>query len=239
MNDVNTSTTTSASVASNASEGVENIPAPLVVNKDEKFSFRKPTVADKVTGEMPEKRSPVTLTLPIPTWEGFVTSLRNPDPTQQKKMQDYVLSLLEDAIVEKARQQVSPDDTLATPVNKQDDLDISQLTLEYLANEPKIDRRGRGIAKEVWEAFVQDYVAVMPGVTGMAAEKVALAAMLFRNKLVSVKTQKEVLMVLEKRLLQWIDATPNLADYEDVAKYLTEKLDTYLKAPEQDLLANL
>jgi hypothetical protein len=207
-----------------------NVPAPLTVDKEEKFSFRKPTKLNEI-GEMPEKRPAVTLTLKVPTWDGFIAELRN-DPDDKKK--SYVLSLIEDAIIEAARVQVSGDG--GTPVNTQEELDASKLTLSFLANEPRSDRRGRGIDKETWEAFEQDYISVMPGVTGKTGEQVKVAAGIFAKKLVAVKTNKPVLNALAKRLEEWASNTPNLPDFEDVYKFLSGKLDNLLKAPEENLL---
>lgn len=223
-----------AVAATSAGENeVTNLPAPNYMEKEEKFSFRKPTKPNAL-GEMEEKRAPVTLTLPIPTWDGLVASLRS---DQDNKIKNYILSLLEDAVVERARLQVSGDE--GTQVNKQEELDVSKLTIEFLANEPRADRRGRGIDKETWEAFEADYVAIMPAITGRTAKQVEVAAGIFAKKLVAVKTNKPVLNALAKRLEEWAANSPSLADFEDIYKYLSGKLETYLKAPDEDLLSAL
>lgn len=226
------SVTTATASTGQATEDVGNVPAPHYTPKDEKFYFRKPTKPNEL-GEIPEKRAPITLTLPVPTWDGLVASLRTDEGDKKKT---YILSLLEDAIIEAARAQVGDTDK---PVNKQDELDVSKLTLDFLANEPRVDRRGRGIDKETWDAFEADYITIISGLTELSEKQAAVASNLFAKKLSSVKTNKPVLHALAKRLEQWAGNTPNLGDFEDLYKYLAGKLETYITAPDQDLLGNL
>jgi hypothetical protein len=231
--------TTSSSSEGETSSNIEAISGPHTMDKEEKFTFRTPKNKLNALGEPEEKRAPVVLTLPIPTWNGFVDAVsKGPDA---EKIQSYVLSLIEDAVIEAARSQVSPaeGDTEATPVNSQDQLDLSKLTLTYLANEPKTDRRGRGIDKETWEAFEADYVTIMPDITGRTPEQVKVAAGLFSKKLVAVKTNKPVLKMLEKRLEEWYANTPNGSDFQDVYTFLTGKLNAFLTTPERDLASIL
>lgn len=209
------------------------VAAPHYTTKEEKFSFRKPKKPNEL-GLMEETRAPVVLNLPVPTWEGLVTSLQK---DTDDKVKTYLLSLIEDAIIDAARTQVSGDD--GTQVNNQSELDVSKLSLEFLANEPRGDRRGRGIDSETWDAFEADYIAIMPAITQKTEAQVTRAASILKKKLVAIKTNKPVLKALAARLEQWAEHSANLGDFESVYKYLSSKFETYIKAPDEDLLSNV
>jgi hypothetical protein len=67
-------------------------------------------------------------------------------------------------------EQVDRDDS---PVSRQAELDPSKLTLDYLASLPPSERRGGGIAKEVWDEFKEDYVATIVQHGQRTADKAA------------------------------------------------------------------
>lgn len=201
-----------------------DLKAPIVTNQDFKFTFKKQT------DELGNKRAPVTLTLPIPTFEGVIEALK------EEKQRQYILDILAEQVRSAASWQVGDDDK---PVNTQSELDVTKLTLSYLANMPKAERTGGGIAKEVWEAMAKDYIAVMPGVTGKDVEKVSNAATIFLKKFQPVKTNKGVLKVLKDFLAQWFMATPNAEEFKECYEFLDQKVDALLAADEASLLANL
>lgn len=200
-------------------------PPPLVVMTEKKFSFRSVTTVNALGEELKEKRPTITLELPFPTWTGFASLSADP------KVQEYTLALFADAITEAARLQVSSEEK---PVNKQGELDLSKLTLLYLANEPKVDQRGRAIDKETWEAFAKDYVAVMPAVIDKTVAQVTFAAELFTKKFSPIKTKKDVIEKLAAYLDTWFEKSPNNGEFGEVYKFLSEKADSLLKADTVD-----
>jgi hypothetical protein len=187
-----------------------------------KFHFKK--------DDLGVKRPTIDLVLRVITLEGLIAALGDP------KQAEYVLDVLSNEIYKAARSQVG-DDT--KPVNKQEELDDSKLTIEALANMPKAERTGGGISKELWEAFSKDYIATMPAVTGKTADQVSNAAKLMLAKFQPVKTQKKVLTFLKDQLNLWFTSTQNAEDFTECFEFLDEKAKTLLAADEASLLANL
>lgn len=204
-----------------------------------KFFFKKPKAKETPEGVeiVDKKRDTVVLMLPIPTFAGLIHSLGNDEnPELAAKVQNYVLTLIETDIAAAARQQV---DDEVKPVNKQEELDLSKLTLEYLATEPAADRRGRGIAKEVWEAFVADYISIMPALLDKPIEKVQAAAGVFAKKLMPAKGSKQVLEILKTYLDMWFEKTANAENFGEVYEFLSKRADAFLAVDEQALLEGL
>lgn len=182
-------------------------------NKEMTFNFKK----DPTTGI---KRNKVVLTVPVPTSTGLLEAL------EDQKIQDYILDLVANAVGEAVREQVNAD---VKPVNADGELDLSKLTLEFLANQPKSDRRGNGIAKEVWEAFGQDYANVMAGIlTTKTPEQIAAAAKLLMAKFAPIKFRKALIETLQSYLAMWFEATKQQEEFADVFEFLGNKAEELL-----------
>jgi len=191
-----------------------------------KFFFKK--VVDKETKEE-FKRPTVELELPVPSVEGIIEILQQGGKA---------LELLQDAVAEVVIGQAR------SIVNDREDISQSNFPLdkvlwEYIANLPKAERRGGGISKETWEAFSDDYVGVMPSVTGKSAEQVSNAAKILMNKFNLVKTNKPVLKLLKEQLAVYINSSPNAETYQECVEFLLNKADALLNMDEAALLANL
>jgi len=189
--------------------------------KEYKFHFKKDNLGNK--------RETIELKLPSPSVEGLVAILE-----AGGKELEMLLKAAEDVTTAQARAILNENETM-TAAN----FPIEQCTWEFIANMPESEKRGRGIAKEVWEDFAIDYMAVMPGVTGKSDEQVSLAAKLFLNKFQSVKTNKAVIKKLKEQLTIYTNGSPNAENFYDCIKFLDEKADTLLAADEAALLANL
>lgn len=190
--------------------------------KSYKFHFKK--------DDLGNKRPSIDLALATPTLEGVISALGN------EKQAEYIIEVLAQEIYKAARLQVGDEQK---PVNKQEELDPTKLTLEALANMPKAERTGGGISKEIWEAFSKDYIAVMPAITGKSAEQISNAAKLMLAKFQPVKTQKKVLSFLKDQLSMWYSNTQNAEEFAECYEFLDEKAKTLLAADEASLLANL
>lgn len=176
------------------------------------------------------KRESVELLIPEPTEDAVVGMLGD------EKQKGLLLALLRDVVIQAGRDQVS-DET--KPVNKQEELDFSKMTLEYIASIPPSERKGGGISKDVWEAFAADYITVMQGVTGKTAEQVGNAAKLMVARLQPIKTNKPVLKFVEAQLGLWFTNTTEAEEFAEVYEFLNEKVKTFLAMDEATLLANL
>lgn len=181
------------------------------------FRFKKDRLGNK--------RAPVELNLPVPTIAGIVDIL---------KAGGKELELLNDAIYGVVKSIAA--EIVSENVNvSQDNFPIASVFWSAIANMPKAERAT--IPAEQWEGFVADYLAVMPGLTGKTAEQVGLATQIYLKKFAMVKTNKPILGKLKEQLAMYVE-TPNAENFQDVLELLLRRVDTYLNAEEQVILAD-
>lgn len=176
------------------------------------------------------KRAPFKLQVPVPTLEGLRLALKD------EKQREFILDLIAAEVYRAARIQTDDDEK---PVVSTEGLDISKLTLHFLANQPAAERRGGGISKELWEEWSKDYISIMPTVTGKEVSAVQNAALIFLKRCQTVKTNKPVLKFLQEQLALWATSTEKLDDFADIFEFLDNKIKTFLQADDASLLANL
>jgi hypothetical protein len=194
--------------------------------KDVKFNFR--TVKDEATG-LESKRPSVELSIPIPSVEGIIAILEA-GGKQLELLQEAVAEI----VINRAREIVSDKEDISA-----DNFPFAELTWEAIANLPKAERKGRGIAKEIWEDFSKDYIATMPAVTGKSAEQVGNAAKILLNKFSAVKSNKPVISLLKNQLGLYLNSSANAEQFSDCVEFLMQKAQTLLDADEAALLSNL
>ena len=190
------------------------------------FNFKKSK--DKDTG-IETIRHPVVLALPYPSVEGIVAILEKGGKgleLLQEAMQD---------VVNKAARDILYDDTTLTAAT----FPVDKVSWEFIANLPKAQRKGGGIPKEVWEAFSEDYIAVMPEAAGKTVEQITNMAKILMGKLNAIKTNEPVLQLVVEQLGIYAEATENMEDYADCVAFLLNKAETFLNVSEEELLANL
>lgn len=192
-----------------------------VDSRDVKFHFKKDNLGNK--------RETVELKLGMPSVEGLVKILE----TGGKGL-DLLLAAAADIVISQARSILNENDTMTDK-----EFPYAQCAWDFIANMPEAEKRGRGIPKEVWEAFAADYVSIMPSVTGKTAEQVGNAVKIFLNKFQAVKSNKPVLSKLKEQLAIYISNSPNAEEYTDAVKFLSEKVDTLLADDGTSLLNNL
>lgn len=247
----------SAEIAENAAQKQEqdagdgkrslSLEGPKTRNAEFKFSFKK-AKKDELGQEV--KRAPVKLTLPIPTYAAVVELFLNQedvssDTPQGKSIENqinFVLDLIEDAVKDQARLQVYDKEK---PVDRQDDLDVSKLSLAYIANIPKSERAGSGISDETWEAFEKDYIEVMLPIKIAtdpkgALDKVSRAANILKSKFpYNIRSDKGVLKFLRDNLGMWFNTTENKDDFQEVFDFLDRKATDYIQKDNVDLMSTL
>lgn len=192
--------------------------------KEVKFNFR--TVKDEATG-LETKRASIEAKIPVPSVEGIIAILE-----AGGKSLELLLDTCADVIYQRGREILADNDKLT-------ELPLEGLSWEAIANLPKAERKGRGIPAETWKEFSEDYIAVMPGVTGKSAEQVGNAAKIFVNKFQAVKTNKPVLELLVQQLGVYLTSSGNAENFQDCVEFLINKADALLKADEKELLAAL
>jgi len=214
-------------------EEMQNLLKDVKVNYDfevdvkpMKFKFKKSV--DKDTG-IETVRKPVELAIPVPSMEGLVNILE-----RGGKGLELLMEVIETTIKNSARDLLNEDESLNAST-----FPVEKLSWEYVANLPKAQRRGGGIAKETWTEFAQDYVEVMPAVTGKSLEQVTNASKILMAKLQQVRTNEPVLQLLVEQLALYAEHSPNIEDYQECVDFLLTKANTFLNVSEEELLANL
>jgi hypothetical protein len=196
---------------------------------DVSFSFR--TVEDSVTKEK-TKRPSVTIPIPSPSVEGIIAILQN--GTDKPKELQLLLDAVADVVRSMARDIINENEGITA-----DNFPYAKLAWEVIANMPKEERRGGGIPKELWEAFVADYVLVMPGITGKTKESCELASRLIATKFASIKNSKPHLAKLKELIGIYTVQAPQAGEFADCIEFLNKKADRFLSMSDADLLAAL
>ena len=186
-----------------------------LLNAGGKMMYRNETVLMnfRKNRETGERRPSFWVTVPVPTFDEVVAKISQEDPVQRGKYQNYILDLITEQVVNATRAQVGDEDN---PVDSQEKLKTDQLTWEFLVNQPPSVRRGNGISKETWEAFGQDYLETMPGLTGKTKERIGNQVKLLVAKFAPCRTQKKVIKKLLEELEVYVGGAPSAEEYIDV-----------------------
>jgi hypothetical protein len=190
---------------------------PKIDTVDFKFTFRK--------DEYGNTRPAVEVKVPVPSIEGLADIYNNGG-----KGLSILHGLVIQAISDHIRGLLNDDANITTT-----NFPYDKATWQALVDTPEAEKRGRGIPKEIWEAFLKDYVAQMPAVQNKTKEQVEAAGKLLYNKFQPVKTDKQVVALLKDYVTIYMNQTPNAEEFADVIKFLMEKADTLLKAEEKNL----
>ncbi len=201
------------------------------VDKTEvKFNFKKSVTKDESTGlEVESKRPSITIALPLLSIEGLVAAINAGD-----KSLELVLEAVREVQIARARELINEKEDISA-----ENFPYEALAWDAIANLPKADRRGGGIAKEVWEEFAKDYIAVMPGLTNKTLEQVTNASKILLNKFSAVKTAKPIISMLLDQLGLYVTNSKNAEAYMECVEFLQSKGKALLNMTEADLLANL
>lgn len=197
-----------------------------VTTKPVTFNFKKSR--DKETG-IETIRKPVNLAIPYPSVQGVVDILE-----KGGKQLELLMESIEGVVNSVAREILYEDISLNAST-----FPVEKLAWETIANMPKAQRRGGGIAKETWEGFAQDYIEVMPEATGKTVEQITNASKILISKLTQVKTNEPVLKLLVEQLAIYAGSSPNVEEYQECIDFLLNKADAFLNVSEEELLSNL
>jgi len=194
--------------------------------KETRFNFKKSK--DKESG-IETIRESVELAIPFPSMQGIIAILE-----KGGKGLDLLRDAVEGIVTAQARELLY-DDLEANAAT----FPVEKLSWDFIANMPKAQRGGSGIAKEVWEDFGADYITVMMEKGGKNLDQATKAAKLLTTKLSNAKTNIPVLKFLVEQLAVYAENTENLQDYKDCVEFLLEKADTLINVSAKDLLAAL
>ena len=175
------------------------------------------------------KRDPLDLPIPYPSVQGIIDILE-----AGGKQLELLLDAVESVVTQQVRAMISEDFTVNAT-----NLRVDKLSWDAIANMPKAERSGGGIAKEVWEDFATDYIKVMPSVTGKTVEQVTRAAKLLQGKFSAVKTNIPVLDLLIEQITIYAGNSKRADEFAGCVEFLVDKADKLINTTPEELLANL
>lgn len=189
------------------------------------FNFRAISEAAKIKlvsqgKPVPAKRDNFTAELNYLTIEGIMSILAD-ESAAGDKMRDLLLDSVNATIFAQAKEFVDSDE--GQLITGTGDMPHDRFTWEAVALMPKESRASTAIPKEMWDAFVMDYVAVMPAAVSVTTEQAKAAAATFKGKFAQVKTNKEALAKLLMRLEQWQSSSANGEEFSAIYEVLKTK----------------
>lgn len=203
------------------------VTAPSTEGKEFAFRFKK--------DDLGNKRSDVKVTLQVPSFNGLVEILQNAEGSHKKEF-ELLQEAVADYIASAARAVVNNDDK----ITGNDNFPHDQVTWTAIANQSKADRRSNTIPEDDWKAFANEYIEIMPGITGKTKEAVTNATIVYLKKFSVVKTDKAVLSKLQSQLALFAEHSKNVEQFADILELLNKRLETYLGADDiKQLVENL
>ncbi len=198
-----------------------------------KFNFKSRRITDENGNEIgrTKKQPSLTVDLPVPSTDEVITML-------QAGGAEAVLLLTQigDTIYQAARgqfdeiiEQFGDDDSKEVTA---DMLNYDQLSISYLANLPPSSRGVQAISDEEWQAFFEDYLAVMVAATGKTEDRIKNHINLFKRPQ-KAKANKEVLKVLVDQLDIYLASSGNLEDTGTCAVRIRDRFNKWISEPEK------
>ena len=198
-----------------------------------KFNFKSRRITDENGNEIgrTKKQPSLTVDLPVPSTDEVISML-------QAGGAEAVLLMTQigDTIYQAARgqfdeiiEQFGDDDSKEVTA---DVLNYDQLSISYLANLPPSSRGVQAISDEEWQAFFEDYLAVMVAATGKTEDRIKNHINLFK-KPQKAKANKEVLKVLVDQLDIYLASSGNLEDTGTCAVRTRDRFNKWISEPEK------
>jgi hypothetical protein len=192
---------------------------PTIDTKEMVFRFKKDKLGNKRANVKFDR-------VPVPSAEGFVEIL---------KAGGKQFELLQDAAADTIRSVLA--DFVSDENFDASKFDLAKVSWEAIANMPKEDRRSSAIDPSIWEGFVADYIALMPGLTGKPLEAIQLATEIYVKKMVPVRSNKNALKKLEGQLALYSESA-NAENFQEVLELLTRRITNYLSVDDPVILAD-
>lgn len=184
----------------------------LFVPETVEFLFRKDAEG--------KKRDTIKLPVKVPTMKQIVKIFE----TGNQKGINKILGIMRDAVVENCRSVLTDN-----PAMLAETFPADKLGWQAYEDLQESERRINGISQALWQAFKDDFVAVMPGLAGVPVDRIKNAAKkLIDQRLANDKTDKVMLNALLGRLSMYAEKAPNAANYVDCIEALNGKITTFL-----------
>lgn len=196
---------------------------------DSSINFRTVKSKDEEGNLVETKRESIKLNIPVPSNEAIIALIEAGTAENATEAAKNNLQLVHDAlfaVVFDVAQSIAKENTSLTSAN----FPFEELAWEKIANAPEAERKSRGISKEEWADFAEDYLSSMPAITGSDEERVKRAVATFLLKFAPVKSDKKSIIVLRDRLVVYAEQAPNAGNYLKVIEFLLKKADALLEA---------
>lgn len=212
----------------NISSQLQEIEPPKADLQEFNFRFRK----DKDTGT---QRPSIKVNLPVPNVNGLVEILTNGvlEDGKYSKELELLFEAITDTIRFAATELINADENITS-----DRFPYEKLTWTVIANSDRSDGRSDKIPEDVWKAFVEDYVSIMPALTNKTKEQISNAAAVFVNKLNMIRSNKVLLSQLKDQFTIYVSATKNGEQFSEIVELLNRKFKTYLEADKNEAILN-
>jgi len=194
------------------------------------INFRTVKTTDVETGEVVEtKRESIKLQVPVITDEQIISIIEAGSVEGADEVAKNNLQLIRDAIFNVVYEQaisLAKENTSLSSAN----FPYEELAWDKIANAPEAERKSRGISKEEWADFAEDYLAVMPAITGKDEERIKRAVAVFVYKFAPIKADKKAIAVLRDQLVVYAEKAENASNYFKVIEFLLKKADALIAA---------
>jgi hypothetical protein len=195
------------------------------------FRFRK----DKETGT---QRPSIKVDLAVPNVDGLISIITEGVDEETGKFSrelELLFEAMSDTIRYAATDLINSDENITST-----NVPVDKVTWKAIAYQDRADRRSVSIPEELWKAFVEDYVTIMPSLTNKTKEQVGNAAAVFVKKLSLIKTNKPLLSQLKDQFTIYVSATKNGEQFSEIIELLDRKFKTYMEADDVEaILSNL
>ena len=196
------------------------------------FRTVKNEVINPETGEKEKqetKRESIKLHIPVPSYEALIAMIEAGLAEGASEVAKNNLQLINDSLfntVYEVAVSLAKENTSLTSAN----FPFEELDWEKIANAPEAERKSRGISKEEWADFAEDYLASMPAITGKDEERIKRAVAMFINKFGPIKSDKKSVAVLRDQLVVYAETAPQASNYFKVVEFLLKKADALIEA---------
>ena len=198
-----------------------------------KFNFKSRRITDENGNEIgrTKKQPSLTVDLPVPSTDEVIAMLHSGGAEAV-----LLMTQIGDTIYQAARgqfdeviEQFGDDDSKEVTA---DMLNYDQLSISYLANLPPSSRGVQAVSDEEWQAFFEDYLAVMVAATGKTEDRIKNHINLFKRPQ-KAKANKEVLKVLVDQLDIYLASSGNLEDTGTCAVRIRDRFNKWIIEPEK------
>ena len=205
----------------------------MPVAQSYRFNFKSRRITDEAGNEIgrTKKQPSLTVDLPVPSTDEVIAMLQSGGAEAV-----LLMTQLGDTIYQAARsqfdeviEQFGDDDSKEVTA---DMLNYDQLSISYLANLPPSSRGVQAVSDEEWQAFFEDYLAVMVAATGKTEDRIKNHINLFKRPQ-KAKANKEVLKVLVDQLDIYLASSGNLEDTGTCAVRIRDRFNKWISEPEK------